>query len=157
MSFFKSIKGRLLLLVPMLAIMGPGIISGFGNNDAGGITSYSIAGAHFGYSLLWVLLLTTFTLAITQEVGARMGLVTGKGLASLIREKFGVRWTAFIMGVLFIANAGTISAEFAGIAASLEIFNISKYISVPVAVFGVFLLVTKGSFKKLERIFLLFF
>ena len=124
MSLFKSFKMRLLLLVPILAVIGPGIITGFGNNDAGGITSYSIAGAHFGYSLLWVLLLTTFTLAITQEVGARMGLVTGKGLASLIREKFGVRWTAFIMVVLFAANAGTISAEFAGIAAALEIFNI---------------------------------
>jgi len=155
MNFFKSIKVRLLLLVPMLAIMGPGIITGFGNNDAGGITSYSIAGAHFGYSLLWVLFLTTFTLAITQEVGARMGLVTGKGLASLIREKFGVRWTAFIMAVLFVANAGTISAEFAGIAASLEIFNIPKYISIPIAVVGIFLLVTKGNFRKLEKIFLL--
>src|SRR3989344_2522088 len=104
MNFFKSIKVRLLLLVPVLAIMGPGIITGFGNNDAGGITSYSIAGAHFGYSLLWVLLLTTFTLAVTQEIGARMGLVTGKGLGALIREKFGIRWTAFIMAVLFAAN-----------------------------------------------------
>lgn len=155
MSLFKSLKLRLLLLVPVLAIMGPGIITGLGNNDAGGITSYSIAGAHFGYSLLWVLLLTTFTLAITQEVGARMGLVTGKGLGALIREKFGVRWTAFVMAVLFIANAGTISAEFAGIAAALEIFNVSKYISIPIAGIGIFLLVTKGSFKKLEKIFLL--
>lgn len=155
MNLFKSIKIRLLLLVPVLAIMGPGIITGFGNNDAGGITSYSIAGAHFGYSLLWVLLLTTFTLSVTQEVGARMGLVTGKGLGALIREKFGIRWTAFIMAVLFAANIGTISAEFAGIAASLEIFNVPKYISIPIAGIGIFLLVTKGSFKKLEKIFLL--
>lgn len=156
MSLFKSLKGRLLLLIPILAIIGPGIITGFGNNDAGGITSYSIAGAHFGYSLLWVLLLTTFTLAITQEVGVRMGLVTGKGLASLIREKFGIKWTAFIMVVLFIANTGTIAAEFAGIAAAFEIFGVSKYISIPIAGIFIFVLLTKGSFKRIERIFLMF-
>src|SRR5476651_57751 len=96
-------------ILPLLAILGPGIISGSVDNDAGGIATYSIAGANFGYSLIWVLFLTTFCLAVTQEVGARMGLVTGKGLASLIREKFGVRWTTFIMVVLFVANIGTIA------------------------------------------------
>ena len=156
MNLFKKIRTRLLLLLPVFAIIGPGIIAGAADDDAGGIATYSVAGATFGYSLLWILLLTTFALSITLEIGARMGLVTGKGLASLIREKFGIRWTTFIMVVLLIANIGTIAAEFAGIAAALEIFNISKYISVPVAVFGVFLLVTKGSFKKLEKIFLLF-
>lgn len=140
--------------MPILAIIGPGIISGSVDNDAGGITTYSIAGANFGYSLLWILFLTTFALALTQEIGARMGLVTGKGLAALIREKFGIKWTTFIMFVLFIANIGTIAAEFAGIATALEIFNISKFISVPIAAIFVFLLITKGGFNKLERLFL---
>ncbi len=153
MNLFKR---KIIAILPILAIMGPGIIAASADNDAGGITTYSVAGAQFGYSLLWVLVLTTFALSITQEIGARMGLVTGKGLASLIREKFGIRWTAFIMGVLFIANMGTIAAEFAGIAAAFEIFNVSKFISVPIAVFTMFLLVTKGSFKRLERLFLLF-
>lgn len=153
MNLFKR---KFVTLLPILAIMGPGIIAASADNDAGGITTYSVAGAQYGHSLLWVLLLTTLALSITQEIGARMGLVTGKGLASLIREKFGIKWTAFVMGVLFIANLGTIAAEFAGIAAAFEIFNVSKFISVPVAVIGMFLLVTKGSFKRLERIFLLF-
>ncbi len=143
-----------LRLLPILAIIGPGIISGSVDNDAGGITTYSIAGANFGFALLWVLFLTTFALAITQEIGARMGLVTGKGLASLIREKFGIRWTTFIMLVLFLANIGTIAAEFAGIAASLEIFHIQRITSVVIVGLGIFFLVTRGNFKKLEQIFL---
>src|SRR6185312_10698909 len=147
-------KTLFLRFIPMLAVLGPGIIAGSVDNDAGGIATYSIAGANFGTTLLWVLLLTTIALAITQEVGARMGLVTGKGLASLIREKFGVRWTTFIMAVLLIANIGTIAAEFAGIAAALEIFNVSKFISVPIAAIAVFLLVTRWSFRKLEKVFL---
>lgn len=155
MRLFKLVRRRLLLFLPIFVIIGPGIISGSADNDAGGITTYSVAGASFGYSLLWILFLTTFSLAITQEIGARMGLTTGKGLASLIREKFGIRWTTFVMTVLFIANMGTIAAEFAGIAAALEIFSIPRIISVPVAVALIFLLVTKGSFKRLERIFLL--
>ncbi|MCL4418730.1 Nramp family divalent metal transporter [Patescibacteria group bacterium] len=141
-------------LIPILAIIGPGIISGSVDNDAGGITSYSVAGASFGYSLLWVLFLTTFSLAVTQEIGARMGLVTGKGLASLIREKFGINWTAFVMAILFIANMGTIAAEFAGIAGALEIFNIPRVIAVVSAIIAIYFLVTRGSFKRLERIFL---
>lgn len=141
-------------LIPIFAIIGPGIISGSVDNDAGGITSYSVAGASFGYSLLWVLFLTTFSLAVTQEIGARMGLVTGKGLASLIREKFGINWTAFVMAILFIANMGTIAAEFAGIAGALEIFNIPRVIAVLSAIVVIYFLVTRGSFKRLERIFL---
>ena len=147
-------KQQLMRTLPIIAIIGPGIISGSVDNDAGGIATYSLAGAQFGLSLLWVLFITTFSLAITQEVGARMGLITGKGLAALIREKFGIRWTTFIMIILLIANIGTIASEFAGIAAAFEIFNISKYISVPLALIFVFFLVTKGSFKPLERIFL---
>lgn len=140
--------------LPVIAIIGPGIISGSVDNDAGGITTYSLAGANFGYSLLWVLFITTFSLAVTQEVGARMGLATGKGLASLIREKFGIRWTSFIMIVLLLANIGTIAAEFAGIAAAFEIFHISKFFSVPITAVLVYLVVIKGSYKKLERLFL---
>jgi Mn2+/Fe2+ NRAMP family transporter len=155
MKLFRPIRRRLLFLIPVLAIIGPGIIAGNADNDAGGITTYSVAGANFGLSLLWVLLLTTFALAITQEIGARMGLVTGKGLASLIREKFGIRWTTFVMICLFVSNIGTISAEFAGVAAALSIFHISKFVAVPAAIVFVFLLVTKGNFKKLERLFLL--
>ena len=154
MKLFRSFKTRFLFLIPILAILGPGIIAGTADNDAGGITNYSVAGASFGYSLLWILFLTTFSLALTQEIGARMGLVTGKGLGALIREKFGIRWTAFIMAILFIANMGTIAAEFAGIAASMEIFHIPRLVSVPIGAILVFLLVTKGSFKKLEKLFL---
>ncbi len=150
----KTIRNYFLRFLPILAILGPGIISGSVDNDAGGIATYSIAGAQFGTGLLWVLFLTTFCLAITQEIGARMGLATGKGLASLIREKFGVRWTTFIMAVLLIANIGTIAAEFAGIAAALEIVHISKFISVPLIGISVFFLVTRWSFKRLETIFL---
>jgi len=141
-------------LLPFLIIIGPGIIAGTADNDAGGITSYSLAGASFGYSMLWILLLTTFSLAITQEIGARMGLVTGKGLASLIREKFGIGWTTFVMVVLFVANTGTIAAEFAGIGASMEILNVPRIFSIPIATVFIYLLVTRGGFKALERTFL---
>jgi Mn2+/Fe2+ NRAMP family transporter len=154
MNLFKKLRKRIIFLLPIFAILGPGIIAGNADNDAGGITTYSVAGASFGYSMLWVLLLTTFSLVITQEIGARMGLVTGKGLGALIREKFGVRWTAFIMSVLFVANMGTIAAEFAGIAASMEIFNIPRIVSTPIAAILIYLLVTKGNFKKLEKVFL---
>lgn len=150
----KTFKKYFLRFLPLLAVIGPGIISGSVDNDAGGITTYSLAGGQFGYGLLWVLFLTTFSLAITQEIGARMGLATGKGLASLIREKFGIRWTAWIMLVLLIANIGTIAAEFAGIAAAMDIFNIPNVISVGVAAVVIFLLVTRGNFKNLERLFL---
>jgi NRAMP (natural resistance-associated macrophage protein)-like metal ion transporter len=155
MKFLTSIKRRFLFLIPIFAILGPGIISGNADNDAGGITTYSVAGANFGHSLLWILLLTTFILALTQEIGIRMGLVTGKGLGALIREKFGIRWTTFVMVCLFISNIGTISAEFAGVAAALSIFGVSKYIAVPVAIAAVFLFVTRSNFKRLERLFLL--
>lgn len=150
----KTFKNLFIRILPLLAVIGPGIIAGSADNDAGGITTYSLSGGLFGYKMLWILFLTTFALAITQEIGARMGLVTGKGLAALIREKFGVKWTTFIMAVLLIANLGTIAAEFAGIAAALEIVHISKFISVPLFALGVYFLILKGNFKRLERIFL---
>jgi Mn2+/Fe2+ NRAMP family transporter len=138
----------------MLAVIGPGIITSAADNDAGGIVTYSKAGALYNYDLLWVILLLTFVLAMVQEMCARMGVVTQKGLGELIRENFGVRWTMFALGALLIANLATTVAEFAGIAESLQIFGVSKYISVPIAAIGLWVLIVKGSFKIVERVFL---
>ncbi|MBI5731852.1 MAG: divalent metal cation transporter [Candidatus Magasanikbacteria bacterium] len=138
------------------AVIGPGIIAANADNDAGGISTYSIVGAHFGTSMLWVLFLITFSLAITQEMGVRVGLVTRQGLGGVIRERFGVKWTVFAMFTLLAANLGTMVAEFAGIAAALSIFGLSKYAAVPLAVLAVWLVLYKGSFKTAERIFLIF-
>ncbi|MCL5103911.1 MAG: Nramp family divalent metal transporter [Armatimonadetes bacterium] len=144
-------RNRLMLF---LAILGPGIIMGAADNDAGGITTYSVAGASYRYDLLWVIVVITFTLAMVQEMCSRMGVVTQKGLGELIRENFGVKWTMFALGTLLIANLATTVAEFAGIAASLEIFGISRYISVPIAAITIWVLVVKGSFKVVEKVFL---
>jgi len=137
-----------------LAFIGPGIITATADNDAAGITTYSVAGATYRYDLLWVLFLITFVLAMTQEMCARMGTVTQKGLGELIRENFGVRWTLFALGTLLMANLATTVAEFAGLAASLGIFGVSKYISVPIGAVVIWLLVVKGSFRTVERVFL---
>lgn len=137
-----------------LSIMGPGIIAANAGNDAGGIATYSAVGASYGYGLLWMLVLITLSLAVIQEMCARMGAVTGQGLADLIRENFGVRWTAFVLLVLFAANTGTIASEFVGIAASLELFGISKYVSVPLSAAVIWGLIVHGSYKAVERIFL---
>lgn len=137
-----------------LAILGPGIITANVDNDAGGITTYSLAGAHFGYALLWVMLPTTIALVVIQEMCARMGAVTGKGLSDLIRESFGVKVTFYVMIALLLTNMGNAVSEFAGIAASMEIFGISKYLSVPVGALLVWLLVVKGSYKVVEKVFL---
>src|SRR5450759_1124134 len=147
----KPFRRRRLLT---LSVIGPGIITANVDNDAGGITTYSVAGARYGYDLLWMLILTTLALIIVQEMSARLGVVTGKGLADLIREKMGVRITAVILGILVIANLANTVSEFAGVAASLEIFGISKYISVPIVAVGVWLLITKGNYKIVERVFL---
>jgi NRAMP (natural resistance-associated macrophage protein)-like metal ion transporter len=134
----------------IMSIIGPGLITVNAGNDAGGIATYASVGATYGYKMLWGLLLITFSLAIIQEMNARMAVVTGKGLSDLIREKFGVRWTLFAMVILFIANFGVVLGDFAGVAASMELFGISKYISVPVVGIIVWLLVTKGSYNKVE-------
>ena len=139
-----------------LAVMGPGIITAAADNDAGGITTYSVAGAKYGFQLLWVLLIITVVLAVVQEMSARMGAVTQKGLGELIREEFGVRWTLFALVALLIANLATTVAEFAGIAVSLSIFGIPKYVCVPLAAIGIWFLVVKGTFKTVERVFLFF-
>ncbi len=141
-------------LLVSLSIIGPGIITANIDNDAGGITTYSVAGARFGYALLWTLIPTTVALVVIQEMVARMGVVTGKGLSDLIRENFGVRVTFFMMIVLLIANFGTTAANLAGFAASMEIFGISKYIIVPAGAFLVWVLVTKGSYRMVERVLL---
>jgi Mn2+/Fe2+ NRAMP family transporter len=143
-------------LIFFFSVIGPGIIAANADNDAGGISTYSIVGAHFGLKMLWVLFLITFSLAITQEMGMRIGLVTRQGLGGVIRENFGLKWTAFAMMAMLVANLGTITAEFAGIASSFEIFNISKFITVPMAALAVWLILYKGSFKTAQKVFLLF-
>jgi NRAMP (natural resistance-associated macrophage protein)-like metal ion transporter len=145
-------RKRLLLY---LAILGPGMITANAGNDAGGIATFASVGADFGYSLLWLLIPITISLGIVQEMCARMGAVTGKGLADLIRERFGVRWTALIMLALLVANAGVTVSEFVGIAAASELFGVSRFISVPLAAILVWTLIVKGSYKRVERVFLL--
>jgi NRAMP (natural resistance-associated macrophage protein)-like metal ion transporter len=146
-----SLKARLALF---LAVMGPGIITASVDNDANGIATYSVAGAHYGYGLLWLLPLIAVCLYMVQEMCARMGIVTGKGLASLIRGAYGFRITFFAMIVLIIANLANTVGDFAGVAASLEIFGISRYISVPLAGFFAWYLIVKGTYKTVEKIFL---
>lgn len=137
-----------------LSVLGPGIIAANAGNDASGIATYSSVGAKYGYTLLWVLIPILISLAIVQEMCARMGAVTGKGLADLIREQFGVRWTTLVMLALFIANGGVIVSEFVGIAAASELFGLPRYVTVPVTAFGVWWLVVKGTQKRVERVFL---
>jgi NRAMP (natural resistance-associated macrophage protein)-like metal ion transporter len=137
-----------------LAVIGPGIITSNVDNDAPGIATYSIAGAHFGYSLIWSLVPITLALIVIQEMIARMGVVTGKGLSDLIRENFGVKITFYLLVILIFANFCTTIAEFAGIAASMEIFGVSKYVSVPLGAFLVWLLVVKATYKSVEKVFL---
>jgi Mn2+/Fe2+ NRAMP family transporter len=142
------------MLILFLAIMGPGIITANVDNDAGGITTYSVAGASFGLKLLWIFIPLTLALIVVQEMCARMGAVTGKGLSDLIRERFGVKVIMFVMAALLLADLGNTVSEFAGVAASGEIFNISKYIIVPIVAFLVWWIVIKGSYKMVERVFL---
>jgi NRAMP (natural resistance-associated macrophage protein)-like metal ion transporter len=137
-----------------LSVMGPGIITANIDNDASGITTYSVAGARFGFSLLWTLIPTTIALVVIQEMIARMGAVTGKGLSDLIRENYGVRSTFFMMIALFVANLGTTVADFAGWAASMQIIGLSKYVMVPAGAMAIWLLVTRGSYRSVERILL---
>ena len=147
-------KGFWRNIVIFLAVLGPGIITANVDNDAGGIATYSVAGAHFGYELLWAVIPVVFALIVVQEMSARMGAVTGKGLADLIREHFGARITFYAMLALLITNLGNTMSEFSGVAASLEIFGVSKYISVPASALMVWLLVVKGTYKVVEKIFL---
>ncbi len=137
-----------------LSVLGPGIITANVDNDAGGITTYSVAGAHFGYSMLWVFIPLTVALVVIQEMCSRMGVVTGKGLADLIREKFGVKVTFYAMIAFVISNLTNTISEFSGIAASCEIFGIPRYISLPIAAVLLWWIVVKGTYKSVERVFL---
>jgi NRAMP (natural resistance-associated macrophage protein)-like metal ion transporter len=141
-------------LAVFFAVVGPGFITAVVDNDSGGIYTYSAAGARYGYLPLWTLLPITVALIIIQEMSSRMGAVTGKGLSDLIREEFGLRITFLLMGVLVLANLTNVMAEFAGIASSLELFHISRYVSVPLAAFAVWFLVVKGNYQSVEKIFL---
>lgn len=139
----------------ILSIIGPGIITANAGNDAGGVTTYSAVGAQYGYSMLWGMFAIAIGLAVVQEMNARMAVVTGKGLSDLIRERFGVKWAFFAMLILLIANLGVCIGDFAGIAASLELFKISKYITIPFFTLIIWLLLTRGTYSKAEKVFLI--
>jgi Mn2+/Fe2+ NRAMP family transporter len=139
---------------PYLLALGPGLLAASAGNDAGGIATYASAGASYGYGLLWAMVVVTLFVGVVQEMSARMGAATGKGFSDLVRENFSLRITALILLTLFIANAGIIVSEFIGIAAAAELFGVSRYIAVPLAAVFVWLLVTRGSYGRVEKIFL---
>lgn len=141
-------------LLAVLSVIGPGIIAASAGNDSGGISTYSVAGARYGYAMLWMMLAMTPSFAIVQEMAGRMGAVTGKGFAALIRERFGLRPTFLAMLLLLTSNAATTVAEFAGIAAAMELFGVSRLISVPIAALAVWMLVTRGSYRRVEKVLL---
>jgi NRAMP (natural resistance-associated macrophage protein)-like metal ion transporter len=150
----KKIRGLRRRLTLLLAVVGPGLITSNVDNDAGGISTYTQAGAQYGYALLWSLIPMTIALYVTEEMCARMGVITGKGLSDLIREEFGFRSTFFVMVVGFLVDLANVVAEFAGVAASMEIFHVSKYIAVPIAAILVWVLVLRGTYRQVELIFL---
>ncbi len=151
MDFLKGIRRHIVLF---FALLGPGFITAMVDNDAGGIFTYSEAGALWGYNLLWTLIPITLALIVAQEMCSRMGAVTGKGLSDLIREEFGLRTTFIIMVVLLFVNLANVTANFAGVAGSLELFHVSRYISVPIGAAIVWLLVVKGTYNSVEKVFL---
>lgn len=151
MALWRKWRMRLMLI---FAVLGPGFITANVDNDSGGILTYSQAGAQYGYKLLWTMIPITLALMVVQEMCARMGVVTGKGLSDLIREEFGLRVTFVVMILLVIVNFGNVMAEFSGIAGSMQLFHLSKYVSVPVCAFIVWLLVVKGDYKSVEKVFL---
>src|SRR5690349_15408787 len=147
----RSLRRRLVLL---MAVVGPGLITSNVDNDAGGISVYTQAGAQYGYTLLWALIPMTIALYVTEEMCARMGVVTGKGLSDLIREEFGFRPTFFVMIAGFFVDLANVVAEFAGVAAAMELFHVSKYVAVPLAAILVWILVIQGTYRQVEVIFL---
>lgn len=151
MARFRPVLARLIFV---LSILGPGFITANVDNDAGGIYTYAAAGAQFGYALLWTIIPVAICLTFAQEISARMGVATGKGLSELIREQYGLRITFFLMCALVLCNIGDVVSEFAGVASSVQLFGVSKYLSVPIAGALVWLLVVLGNYKRLERIFL---
>jgi NRAMP (natural resistance-associated macrophage protein)-like metal ion transporter len=153
MTTMQKTAARSRLLI-MLSVVGPGMVAASAGNDSGGISTYSVVGAEFGYTMLWLLLLMTVSLVVVQEMAARAGAVTGKGFAALIRERFGLKLALLAMIGLLVSNVATTTAEFAGIAAAMEIFGVSKYLAVPVAAAFVWLLVVRGSYRNVEKVFL---
>ncbi len=149
----KRLRGLRRRLTLLLAVVGPGLITSNVDNDAGGISTYTQAGAHYGYALLWSLIPMTIALYVTEEMCARMGVITGKGLSDLIREEFGFRPTFFVMVTGFLVDLANVVAEFAGVAAAMEIFHVSKYVAVPLAAIIVWVLVLKGTYRQVEIIF----
>jgi len=154
-SLQKKIRGLRRRLTLLLAVVGPGLITSNVDNDAGGISTYTQAGAQYGYALLWSLIPMTIALYVTEEMCARMGVITGKGLSDLIREEFGFRSTFFVMVTGFLVDLANVVAEFAGVAAAMEIFHVSKYIAVPIAAILVWMLVMRGTYRQVEIIFLI--
>ena len=154
MTLTQRVRPIVLRILFLLGIIGPGLITASAGNDAPGIATYSMAGSFYGYGLLWVLLWAALGAVVLLEMAARMGAVTGKGLTELIRERFGVRVTVFIMVSLVLANLGTTTAQFAGIAASAELFGVTRYLVVPVAAFAVWFLVLRGSYERVEKVLL---
>jgi Mn2+/Fe2+ NRAMP family transporter len=154
-DFFSRGKNWRRRIALFLAVIGPGIITSNVDNDAGGIATYTQAGSAYGYALLWSLIPMTIALYVTEEMCARMGVITGKGLSDLIREEFGFRSTFFVMVTGFLVDLGNVVAEFAGVAAAAQIFGISKYIAVPVAAILVWVLVLKGNYRQVEVVFLI--
>jgi len=152
----SPMRAMQLRLLAWLAVLGPGFITANVDNDPGGIFTYSLAGAKFGYALLWTLVPTTVALIVVQEMAARMGAVTGKGLSDLIREEFGLRITFFTMALLGLADYFNIAAEFAGLAAGSSLFGISKYIAVPIGAVLVWVVIVRGTYKPVERVLLVF-
>jgi len=151
------VPGRGLLRVRLLAltaVVGPGLLAGLSDDDPAGITTYSVLGAKYGYQLLWVLTLSVVALVLFQDLGARVGIATGQGLTGLVRQRFGARRAAIALGALVIANFGTTCAEFAGIAAGMELFGVSRYLSVPVAAVAVALLVLRGNYRRIQSVLL---
>lgn len=148
---FRQFRTQFLIV---LAVVGPGIITANVDNDAGGIYTYSVAGATFGYSLLWTLVPVTVALIVVQEIVARMGVVTGKGLADLIREEYGFRMTFFVMVMLLAADLGNTITEFAGLASGMSVVGVSRYIVVPLGAALVWIMVVRGTYQSVEKIFL---
>jgi NRAMP (natural resistance-associated macrophage protein)-like metal ion transporter len=151
----QKIRGLRRRLTLLLAVVGPGLITSNVDNDAGGIATYTQAGAQYGYALLWSLIPMTIALYVTEEMCARMGVITGKGLSDLIREEFGFRPTFFVMVTGFFVDLANVVAEFAGVAASMEMFHVSRYIAVPIAAILVWVLVLRGTYRQVEVIFLI--
>src|ERR1700727_184114 len=143
-------------LFAFLGLLGPGLIAANAGNDAGGIATYSSVGAKYGYTLLWTMVLITISLAIVQKLAARMGVVTGKGLAELVREEYGIRWSVFATSAVLIANVGICISDFVGIGAALGLAGVPTQVSVPIAALGIWLIIVRGSYRSAERIFIWF-